>query len=128
MAWVHDVVRVTAFVLLLLLCALSGESAWPHAKILFPRNTPVPLSVQVFAWQVIETRCNYLGYEREQRSFWAYDTRATTVSDETVYSIRILSELSWKKTEPPASIDMTVALRDGQMRLAALTSTFVVCK
>ena len=126
MAWVRDVVRVTAFVLLL--CALSGESAWSHAKILFPRDTPVPPSVQAFAWRVIETHCNYLGYEREQRSFWAYDTRATTVSDETVYSIRILSELSWKKTEPPASIDMTVALRDGQMRLAALTSTFVVCK
>ena len=127
MARTCDVAKIGAFALLL--CAASGSStAWPHAKILFPRNTPVPPSVQAFAWQVIETHCNYLGYEREERSFWAYDTRATTVSAETVYSLRILSELSWKKTEPPASIDMAVALQDGQMRLAALTSTFVVCK
>jgi hypothetical protein len=123
-AW--DVARIGLFVLL---AAVSGSSpAWPHARILFPRDTPVPPAVQVFARQVIETRCNYLGYEREQRSFWAYETRATTVSAETVYSIRILSDLPWKKTEPPATIDMAVALQDGQIRLATLTSTFVVCK
>jgi hypothetical protein len=116
-------------VLALLVCVAGASSApWPHVKILFPRNTPVPLSVQAFAWQVIETRCNYLGYEREQRSFWAYETRATTVRAETVYWIRILSELPWKKTEPPATIDMAVALEDGQARLAGLHSTFVVCQ
>jgi hypothetical protein len=127
MARIRDVARIT--VLALLLWALSGSApAWPPAKIVFARNSPVPPSVQAFAWRIIETRCNYLGYEREQRSFWAYDTRATTISAETVYSIRILSELPWKKTEPPAIIDMAVALHDGRMQLAALTSTFVVCK
>jgi hypothetical protein len=127
MARTRDVASIGVFALLV--CVASGSSpAWAHAKILFPRNTPVPPSVQAFAWQVIETHCNDLGYEREERSFWAYDTRATAVSAETIYSIRILSELPWKKTEPPASIDMAVALRDGQMRLAALTSTYVVCK
>jgi hypothetical protein len=121
--------RVTIGVLALLVCVASASStAWPYARILFPRNTPVPPSVQAFAWQVIETHCNDLGYERAQRSFWAYETRATTVSAETVYSIRILSELPWRKTEPPATIDMAVALQDGQMRVAALTSTFVVCE
>lgn len=127
MARTRDVANIG--VLALLVCAASASStAWPHAKILFPRNTAVPPSVQAFAWHVIETHCNYLGYEREQRSFWAYETRATTVSAETVYSIRILSELPWKKTESPATIDMTVALEGDQMRLAALASTFVVCK
>src|SRR5688572_29415017 len=127
MARARDVAKIG--VLILLVGVASGLSpAWPHAKILFPRNTPVPPSVQAFAWQVIETHCNYLGYEREQRSFWAYETRATTVSAETVYSIRILSELSWKKTAPPAMIDMVVALHERQMRLAGLTSTVVACK
>ncbi len=127
MARARDVAKIG--VLILLVGVASGLSpAWPHAKILFPRNTPVPPSVQAFAWRVIETHCNYLGYEREQRSFWAYETRATTVSAETVYSIRILSELSWKKTAPPAMIDMAVALQGRQMRLAGLTSTFVACK
>jgi hypothetical protein len=115
--------------LVLLLCAVSGLSPTrPHSRILFPRDTPVPPSVQAFAWRTIETRCSYLRYELEQRSFWAYDTRATTDSADTVYSIKILSDLSWKKSEPPATIDMTVALHDGHWRLATLTSSFVVCK
>ena len=127
MARAGDVARICICVLLL--CTVGEPTpAWPQAKILFPRDTPVPAPVQAFAWQIIETHCNYLGYERAQRSFWAYNTRATSVGAETVYSIRILSDLSWKKTEPPASIDMTVGLQDGQMRLEALSSTFVVCK
>jgi hypothetical protein len=43
-----------------------------------------------------------------------------------VYSINILSELTWKKSEPPAFIEMTV-VDDGRMRLTALKSSFVVC-
>ena len=115
--------------LALLLCAVSGFSpTWPHSNILFPRDTPVPPSVQAFAWRTIETHCNYLRYELEQRSFWAYDTRATAVSADTFYSIKILSDLPWKKSEPPAIIEMTVALHDGHPRLATLKSSFVVCK
>jgi hypothetical protein len=84
--------------------------------------------VQAFAWRTIETHCNYLRYELEQRSFWAYDARAMAVGADTVYSIKILSELPWKKSEPPATIEMAVALQDGHLRLATLTSSFVVCK
>ena len=113
--------------LVLLLCAVSGFSS-THSKILFPRGTPVPPSVQAFVWRTIETHCNYLRYELEQRSFWAFDTRATTVSDETLYSIKVLSELTWKKSEPSATIEMTVALRDGDLRLEMLKSSFVVCR
>ncbi len=115
--------------LVLLLCAVSGCSPTrPHSQILFPRDTPVPPSVQAFAWRTIETRCSYLRYELEQRSFWAYDARATAVNADTVYSIKILSELPWKKSDPPVSIEMTVALHDGHLRLATLKSSFVVCK
>jgi hypothetical protein len=126
MARARDVARIGAVVLLW--GATGSSPAWPGAGILFSRNTPVPPPVQAFAWHIVETRCNYLAFEREQRSFWAYDTRATTVSAESIYSIRILSERPWQKSEPPATIDMTVALHDGQMRLAALHSTFVVCR
>jgi hypothetical protein len=115
--------------LVLLLCVVSGASAtWPHSKILFPRDTPVPPLVRAFAWRTIETHCNYLRYELEQRSFWAYDTRATPVSEETLYSIKVLSELPWKKSEPSATIEMTVAVHDGDLRLETLKSSFVVCK
>jgi len=109
-------------------CALASFATAPiDSRILFPRNATVPRSVQGFAWRVIETRCNYQPYELAQRSFWAYDARARRVDAGVVYSIGILSELSWKKTEPPAVIEMTV-VDDGRVRLTALKSTFVVCE
>jgi len=110
-----------------MLCALAGFAAAPiESRILFARNTPVPRLVQEFAWRVIETRCNYQAYEREQRSFWAYDARAKQVGEGIAYSINILSYLPWKKSEPPAMIEMTV-VDDGRMRLTELKSSFVVC-
>jgi hypothetical protein len=123
MARVHHVSSIVIAALL-----LWGASDSSHAGILFPRGTAVPPSVQAFAWRIVQARCNFLAFEREQRSFWAYDTRAGTVSAEPVYWIRVLSERPWRKSEPPATIDMTVAVRDGQMRLASLSSTFVVCR
>jgi hypothetical protein len=96
------------------------------SRIVFAGDTPVPRSVQEFAWRVIETRCNYQQYEREQRSFWAFATQAKRVDGGIVYSINIISDLPWKKTEPPAIIEMTV-VDDGAVRLTALKSSFVVC-
>ena len=111
-----------------ILCAFAGFTAAPtDSGILFAAGTAVPRSVQTFAWRVIETRCSYQSHEREQRSFWAYDARATRADAGVVYSIRIISELTWQKSEPPAFIDMTV-FDDGRLRLTALRSSFVVCK
>ena len=109
------------------LCIVVGLASAPlDAGILFAGSTTVPPSVQQFAWRVIETRCNYQPYEREQRSFWAYHTQAARVGAHVVYSINILSDLAWKKTEPPAAIEMTI-VDDGHLRLTALKSSFVVC-
>ena len=107
--------------------ALAGFSAVPaDAGIVFAADSAVPRPVQAFAWRVIETRCNYQAYEREQRSFWAYDTQARRVGADVVYSINILSYLPWKKSDLPAIIEMTV-VDDGRVRLTALKSSFVVC-
>ena len=96
------------------------------SRILFARDTPVPRSVQAFAWRVIETRCNYQAYERKQRSFWAYQTRVSSADGGAVYSISVVSDLTWKKTDPPAIIEMVV-VDDGGLRLEALRSSVVVC-
>jgi hypothetical protein len=110
-----------------LMGALTGFVAAPFSsRILFARETSVPRPVQEFAWRVIETRCGYQGYERDQRSFWAYDARARPAEAGVAYSISILSERTWKKNEPPAIIEMTV-VDDGRLRLTALRSSFVVC-
>ena len=108
-------------------CAFAGFAATPvDSRILFARDTDVPRPVQQFAWWVIETRCNYQRYELEQRRFWAYETAATKIDAGVAYSIKILSERDWNKTEPPATIEMTIeAGRD--TRLTALRSSFVVC-
>src|SRR5262245_22749763 len=108
------------------LCALAGFSAPIDSKILFSRDTPVPRTVQQFAWQAIVANCAYQQFEREQRSFWAFQTQASRVGYGVVYSINILSDLPWKKTDPPAVIEMTV-VDDGGVRLTALRSTFVAC-
>src|SRR5262245_31201399 len=94
--------------------------------ILFGGDATVPPPVQEFAWRVLERRCHYQGYEREQRSFWAYRTQSTSVDGGVVYSIGILSYLAWKKTEPPAIIEMAIR-DDGHLQLMALKSSFVVC-
>lgn len=110
-----------------MLSALAGFSAAPvDSRILFARDTNVPRPVQQFAWRVIETRCNYQRYELEQRQFWAYDAEATTVDAGVAYSIKILSEVAGRKTQPPATIEMTIEV-DRDIRLTALRSWFVVC-
>jgi len=119
-------VRAMAVIVPMLWALAAVASASPDSRILFARDTPVPPPVQAFAWRVIETRCNYQAFEREQRSFWAYDAQARRVDAGVVYSINVLSDLGWKKSEPPAAIAMTV-VDDGGIRLTALTSTFVVC-
>jgi len=126
-ACVGDVVRRMVS-LVPILCALTGFTAVPvDSKILFARDTTVPRPVQEFAWRVIETRCNYQRYEREQRSFSAYNEQARKVDGGVAYSISILSELPWEKSEPPAFIEMTI-VDDGRLRLTALTSSFVGCE
>jgi hypothetical protein len=110
-----------------LLGALAGFAPLLDSRILFPAGTDVPRPVQAFAWRVIQTRCNYQASERDQRSFFAYDARATSVATGVVYSIRVRSDLTWRRWEPTAFIDMTV-VDDGGLRLTALTSSFVVCR
>jgi hypothetical protein len=125
---------VTALALPLIIA--MGVTASPSAglaavtrdsRIMFARDSAVPGPVQQFAWRVIETRCNYQGYERGQRTFWAYHTQATRLDTGLTYSIDILSERSWEKSEPPATIRMTI-LDDGRLRLTGLSSTFVGCR
>jgi hypothetical protein len=109
------------------LCALAGFSAPSvDSRILFARGSPVPPRVQAFAWRVIEERCNYQGWERDRRSFWAYETRARAGDEGTVYAIRIVSDLGWRKTTPSAFITMTI-VDDGRLRLRALDSSFIRC-
>jgi hypothetical protein len=97
------------------------------SRIVFARDSAVPRGVQEFAWRVIETRCNYQGYERGQRTFWAYHTRVTKLETGVAYSIEILSERGWDKSEPPATIQLAI-LYDGRLHLTGLTSTFVSCR
>jgi hypothetical protein len=97
------------------------------SQIEYPGNTAVPRAVQKFAWRVIKTRCNYQSYERDQRSFWAYNVKTSRSGTGVAYSIHVVSDLRWKKTDPPSTIDMTV-VDDGSIRLTSLKSTFVVCE
>jgi len=114
--------------LALMLCVFAGFSPVPPAdsRIMFSGDVRVPRPVRELAWRVIETRCNYQRYELERRSFWAYDTHATSVDGGVAYSIKILSEIPWKKVEPPAVIEMTI-VTDPAVRLTALRSSFVQC-
>jgi hypothetical protein len=115
-------------ILAAMLCALTGFATVPgDSRILFARGATVPPEVREFAWRVIEARCSYQQYEREQRSFLAYETRSTRTDAGTVYSIRIVSDVPWKKTEPPAFISMSIA-DNGHLRLAALRSSFIPCE
>jgi hypothetical protein len=113
--------------LAVILCTLAGfQSGATDARILFASGTDVPRTVQEFAWRVIETRCNFYGSELGERSFWAYNARARRVDAAVVYSIKILSDVTWRKQEPPVFIEMTV-LDDGGIRLTALKSSFITC-
>jgi hypothetical protein len=126
------VIRSVATALVLAL-TIAGEPSVGFAAvttdspIMFARDSAVPRPVQEFAWRVIETRCNYQGYERGQRTFWAYHTQAQKLDKGLAYSIEILSERSWKKSEPPATIQMTI-LDDGRLHVIGLSSTFVGCR
>jgi hypothetical protein len=94
---VGNALRRTA-ALALILCVLAGlATASTDARVLFTIDTHVPGSVQQFAWRVIETRCNFHQDELSQRAFWVYDARATSVDAAVLYSIKILSEVSWEK-------------------------------
>jgi hypothetical protein len=119
------VVAVVLGVMAALACAPAGAGAGP---ILFAANPPVPRAVQEFAWDVIERRCAYQSYERWQRSFWAGVVRVARVEGDTVYRIEVLSDLSWKKTEPTAVISMTIVDEESGLRLAALRSSFIPCR
>ena len=65
-------------------------------------------------------------YERQQRSFWAFDARAQNIETGVAYSISLMSELAWKKTDPLAIIAMTI-FDNRHLQLTALGASFVVC-
>lgn len=110
------------------LCAVGASRAVGFdSPILFARGAHVPEVVEQFAWRVIEERCAYQAYERRQRSFWAYDVGARTVDGGRAYSIKIVSDVAWRKTEPSAYIEMTI-VADGRLRLVALASSFIDCR
>jgi hypothetical protein len=119
-------VRVVVLAVVLWTLAAFRPAAAAN-RLLFAGDGPVPKPVQDFAWRVIETRCAYQAFERRERSFWAYQTRSERVDGHMVYSIEIVSDLMWKRTEPAALISMTV-VEDGGLRLAALTSRFITCE
>ena len=122
-------VRIFVSIVLAVAAGLAGAPAGVGASpILFAANPPVPRAVQEFAWDVIERRCAYQSHERWQRSFWAAAVRSARVEADTVYRLEILSDVSWKKTEPTAVISMTIVDEDGRLRLAGLTSTFIPCR
>jgi len=122
----HPHVLRRTVTLALMLWASASFASPVDSRILFARDAPVPRPVQDFAWRVVEARCNYQPFEREQRSFWAYQTQARRIGERVVYSINIVSDLMWKRSDPPAIIQMTI-VEDGGMRVAALKSSFVVC-
>jgi len=110
-----------------ILCALTAVLPVPAgAHLMFSRESPVPTAVQDFAWRAIEIHCDFQAHERAQRSFWAYRTHVDRMDGATVYSIQIVSDVLWRKTDPPAYIEMTVA-GDGDLRLTALRSSFIRC-
>jgi hypothetical protein len=110
------------------LSAAAGFAGVPtDSRILFARNTDVPRPVQEFAWRVIETHCAYQSYERRQRSFWAYEAHTRKTDVGVVYSIRIVSDLTWKKTQPSAFIAMTI-VDNGRLQLTSLKSSFIACE
>jgi len=115
-------------VLMPMFLAISGFTFTPTAGgILFAPDANIPPAVQAFAWRVIATRCDFQRHELEQRSFWAYDAHTRNVDGAVVYSIGILSELTWKRTAPPATLEIVLAQDGDRLRLRSLTSSFIRC-
>jgi len=115
-------------VLMPMFLAVSGFTFTPTAGgIQFAADANIPPAVQAFAWRVIATRCDFQRHELEQRSFWAYDARTRNVEGVVVYSIGIVSDLTWKRTEPPAMLQIVLAEEGGRLRLTGLTSSFIRC-
>jgi hypothetical protein len=126
-AWWIGVVR-RVVLLVPALCALTGFTAVSAGgAILFAADADVPPTVRAFAWRVIETRCNFQRHELGQHWFWAHDARTSTVDGGAVYSIKIVSELPWRKTDPPAILEMVLADDGRGLRLTALDSAFITC-
>ena len=110
-----------------ILCALATLlPASAGAQVVFSRESAVPPVVQDFAWHALASHCDFQAYERSQRSFWAYRARAERIGGVAVYSIQIVSDVSWSKADPPAFVDMTIA-DDGGLRLTGLSSSFIRC-
>ena len=123
-----DGVRSSALVIAMFL-ALSAFTPRPQSgRIMFARQSNVPPAIQAFAWTVIETRCNFQQHELERLSFWAYDAQRQDIDGEVVYSIKVLSDLHWKKTEPPATVQMLLADDGGRVMLKRVTSSFIQCR
>jgi hypothetical protein len=61
-----------------------------------------------------------------QRAFWAYDAEARETNEGRLYSIKIVSDVTWKKTEPSSYIEMVI-VDDGRLRLTALRSSSIEC-
>ena len=118
------IARLTGFAAALW-CLIGCAAPSSDSRILFTRGT-VPRAVQEFAWRVIGEHCDYESYELGERSFWATHEQVRKADGQTFYSITILSDVTWRKRDPPALIDMTI-VDDGGLRLAALTSSFVTC-
>ena len=107
---------------------MSGFTSTPAAGgILFAADANIPPAVQAFAWRVIVSRCDFQRHELEQRSFWAYDAQTRNIDGAVVYSIGILSELTGKRTEPPATLEIALAEDGDRLRLTGLTSSFIRC-
>jgi hypothetical protein len=125
----RDVAVRFVVVLAAVFLVLGGFMVAPTAgEILFAADANVPPAVRAFAWRAIETGCDFQRHEREQRSFWAHAARVRSLDGVVFYSIRILSDVPWKKTEPPALLEIDLADDGGRLRLTGLTSSFIRCR
>ena len=122
----HPLVMGLALGVCILHASAGFAEVSTHSKIVFGGGTSVPRPVQEFAWQVIERRCDYQPWDRDERSFSVYDVKTRTLGAGVAYSINIKSDLPWQKEDPPAFIEMTI-VDDGGLRLTALKSSFVDC-
>jgi hypothetical protein len=106
--------------------AAAGFAEVPtDSRIVFARDTEVPQSVQEFARRVIETRCAYQSYERQQRSFWlTMRTRGRSMPLSSIQSALFRADV---EAEPSAFIAMTI-VANGRLQLTSLKSSFIVCE
>ncbi|HEX7788082.1 MAG TPA: hypothetical protein VF653_17825 [Methylomirabilota bacterium] len=109
------------------LCAVAASPAVAAASdLMFAGGTGVPAVVQQFAWRAIQERCRYQAFERRQRAFWAYDAQVRETKEGTLYSIKIVSDVTWKKTEPASYIEIAI-VADRNLQLTALRSSSIEC-